>query len=254
MNDILSELRSDHAPTTPSSSSVHSLFIATIALSFVKLLRATGSFLSPQPLMLSTACPISEQPRYMLAATGGSPVSSDKVATASHPCCTGQLARLSHVTPRPSSQETSLASLPLKSILRTFSSCSIGGGRAQGVSEYIKAAEMRTAFGLYKLGSFDCSPLSGRFCFLGLCSGTMGLLGSWMAGVSAAEGLVSFGPFFCSLLRLYPCWGFGNTMYKCLDEQVRGRIDGIFTSKQETTSRDPAFSSKLALILAILSH
>lgn len=192
LNDILSELRSVQAPTTSSSSSVHSLFIATIALSFDKLLRATGSFLSPQPLMLSTAYLISEQLRCMLTAKSDSPVSSDKVPTASQPCCMGQLARLSHVTPRPFSQETSLASLPLKSILRTFSSCSVGGGRAQGASEYIRAAEVRTAFGLYKLGSFDCSPLSGLFCFLGLCSGPTGLLRSSKAGGWAAEGLMSF--------------------------------------------------------------
>lgn len=193
MNDILSELRSGHAPTISWSSSVQSLFIATIALSFDKLLRAIGSFLSPQPLMLSTACLISEQSGYMLFAMEDSPVSSDKVPIASHPCCMGQLARLSHVTGRPSSQATSLASLPLKSILRTFSNCSVGGGRVQGVSEYIRAAEVRTAFGLYKLGSFDCSPLSDLFCFLGFFSSrTMGLLRSWEAKRGAAESLVSF--------------------------------------------------------------
>lgn len=60
LNGILSELRSGHAPTISWSSSVQSLFIATIALSFDKLLRAIGSFLSPQPLMLSTAYLISE--------------------------------------------------------------------------------------------------------------------------------------------------------------------------------------------------
>lgn len=60
---ILSELSEDQLPTVASSRDVQSLFIATIALRFVKPAKLGGNAFSPHPLILRTAT-ISSHPAY----------------------------------------------------------------------------------------------------------------------------------------------------------------------------------------------
>jgi len=143
---VLSELSSVHAATTDESSLVQSLCIATIALSFFRPCKAVGRLVKPQLLIFSTK---SSSVRCHRQGEGVAPLSSLSPPTASQPFSTLHPAKLNQVAPEPSSHETSVHPLPARSTRRTFANKSLLGGMENGASLYMRATEVRIAFGLY---------------------------------------------------------------------------------------------------------